>query len=309
MIDHTERTTDQLRHRALAGNTRLRILEQLAGRSRPTSIAELARQLALHPNTVRMQLGQLVEAGLVLESREETGGRGRPRLVFSAVTTALDSGSAQNATGGPAADADPARPNSAGSPSSPGSASGEDTRYRLLAEVLVERLERMGDDPRDRAVETGRDWGRQLAEQSTGELVEILDDLGFAPGPIGPTSTTPAPTSPSSTSPNSTNPGPVASGKPGPAGAQRELALHHCPFGEVARAHPAVVCNIHLGLMQGVLASRGGRLRARSVRPFVKPDLCLTQLDAAPTDGPTVQPAAAPQPATPQVNPSPADRA
>ena len=39
------------------------------------------------------------------------------------------------------------------------------------------------------------------------------------------------------------------------------VKLHACPILEAARSHPAVVCAVHLGLVEGVLGAEGARLR------------------------------------------------
>ena len=41
------------------------------------------------------------------------------------------------------------------------------------------------------------------------------------------------------------------------------VTLHACPLLEAARAHPAVVCAVHLGLVEGVLGEEGAGLRPR----------------------------------------------
>ena len=58
------------------------------------------------------------------------------------------------------------------------------------------------------------------AQQSINRLVELLDELGFAPQRR------------------------TAHGQP-------QIGLRHCPFLELAQDRSAVVCPIHLGLMQG----------------------------------------------------------
>lgn len=41
------------------------------------------------------------------------------------------------------------------------------------------------------------------------------------------------------------------------------VTLHACPLLDAARAHPAVVCAVHLGLVEGVLGEEGAVLRPR----------------------------------------------
>ena len=41
------------------------------------------------------------------------------------------------------------------------------------------------------------------------------------------------------------------------------VTLHACPLLDAARAHPSVVCAVHLGLVEGVLGRRGATLHPR----------------------------------------------
>lgn len=41
------------------------------------------------------------------------------------------------------------------------------------------------------------------------------------------------------------------------------VTLHACPLLEAARSHPAVVCAVHLGLVEGVLGQQGAALHPR----------------------------------------------
>ncbi|MBX9246740.1 hypothetical protein ICW40_18275, partial [Actinotalea ferrariae] len=56
------------------------------------------------------------------------------------------------------------------------------------------------------------------------------------------------------------------------------IDLHHCPFLEVAREHPDVVCGAHLGLIQGELARLGSPATATRLVPFERPGVCSAHL-------------------------------
>ena len=127
--------------------------------------------------------------------------------------------------------------------------------YRLLAEALTESV--AGDaDPVGHARAAGRALGGRLGQhrhadahrEPVGALVELLAELGFAPERM-------------------------------PGGTR--IGLRHCPFLEVARAHPEVVCPLHLGLMQGALASWQAPTSVAKLTPFVEPGLCVAQLALA----------------------------
>lgn len=129
--------------------------------------------------------------------------------------------------------------------------------YRLLADILVAQLATES-DPAGRALSAGRDWGRRLA--ASGEapesatraidaLVRTLDEMGFEPDTD--------------------------------IGADRErILLRHCPFLEMTAARTAIVCPIHLGLMQGLLDPWHAPVTVDSLEPFVEPDLCVAHLSA-----------------------------
>lgn len=57
--------------------------------------------------------------------------------------------------------------------------------------------------------------------------------------------------------------------------------LRRCPFAELARERTEVVCSVHLGLAQGVLANVPGPVRATSLEPFVGPRHCVLHLSTS----------------------------
>jgi predicted ArsR family transcriptional regulator len=186
------------------------------------SIVAIAEMLEVHPNTVRFHLDTLVRTGRVEQVAPYRKGPGRPALMFRAVRR-MD-------RGGP-------------------------RRYRVLAEILTIDLAADGDSGA-RALAAGRVWGRQLEpapraatrtvgkEESIELLVDLLDDLGFAPERRG----------------------------------EKQVGLRHCPFLELAETRKAVICPIHLGLMQGALETWQAPVTVDSLDAFVEPDLCLAHL-------------------------------
>ena len=184
------------------------------------SIVAIADELGVHPNTVRFHLDGLVGDGQV--ERVEPGRRvpGRPPLMFRAVPQ-MDRGGVR--------------------------------RYRMLAEIMAAGLaaER---NPRSKALDVGRAWGKRLnppagagagADAAVDGLVDVLDELGFAPERRR---------------------------------SDRAIALRHCPFLELAEIHAGVVCSIHLGLMQGALQSWAAPIGVDRLEAFAEPDLCLAHL-------------------------------
>jgi predicted ArsR family transcriptional regulator len=153
--------TSPMRHRALAGASRSRLLSVLRGSMEPLGVADLARAVGLHPNTVRAHLQQLLDAGLAVQEPARPVGRGRPPQRFRADPDA--------------ADEDPAP-------------------YRTLARVLTEQLADRP-DAGAQARSAGDRWGHGLAvdlapapaaTDGMQRMVELLDGAGFAPeAPVG----------------------------------------------------------------------------------------------------------------------------
>lgn len=235
----------------------LQILREAAG---PLPISDIAERLGVHPNTVRFHLDRLLETGRVERVDADTRSPGRPPQLFRSVRSM-----------------DPSGPR----------------RYLLLAEVLVHSLA-TAPNPVGSAIEAGRAWGRRLAsmsvdanadqgdkgggheggghekdgderdgderdgDESDGDvspdsvdrLVGLLDDLDFAPelrAELG----------------------------------RRQIGLRHCPFLELAQTGAAVVCPVHLGIMQGAMAAWRSPMTVERLDPFVESDLCVAHLATA----------------------------
>lgn len=126
-------------------------------------------------------------------------------------------------------------------------------RYRMLAEILVDAL---GDrpDPVGAATDAGRRWGRREAESIdaadpvTG-LVDVLDRIGFGPQVADDTQATDA-----------------------------QVNVCHCPFLELARERPDVVCSVHLGIMQGALAVWDENVTVSRLVRRERPEPCVAHL-------------------------------
>lgn len=130
--------------------------------------------------------------------------------------------------------------------------------YQLLATMLTSLVAGALPEPERTAVEAGREWGRYLAERPAPfqrvdaadgiqRLSTVLANAGFAPDAVA--------------DPND----PV-------------IPLRHCPFREIALQHGDVVCSLHLGLMQGILAEVRAPVTADRLDRFVEPSLCLAHL-------------------------------
>ncbi len=201
---------------------RREVLRLLRASSNPMSILAIADELSVHPNTVRFHLDVLVGGGQVEQVAPDRRGPGRPPLMFQAVRQ-MDRGGTRH--------------------------------YRMLAEILGTALA-AEQNSGNKALAAGRAWGLKMespsdgdtgAEESIDRLVEMLDELGFAPERRA-------------------------------ANGGHQVGLRHCPFLELAETRTAVVCPIHLGLMQGAMETWGAAVTVDRLEAFVEPDLCLAHL-------------------------------
>ena len=124
---------------------------------------------------------------------------------------------------------------------------------RELADVFASYLVATGNGPKQ-AQEIGRAWGAKRADEFGEEnsenaleaVVEVLDILGFDPSTIH------------------TDKGDA-------------VVLRTCPLLHMAHGSPEFVCNIHKGLIDGVLRSIGAR-EGVELLPFSEPDGCRMHL-------------------------------
>jgi predicted ArsR family transcriptional regulator len=109
------------------------------------------------------------------------------------------------------------------------------------------------------AQRAGREWGTYLVERpppytttpsvaARAEVLQLMDRLGFQPELDAD---------------------------------DTRILLHRCPFVDVARRHPDVVCSLHLGIIQGALRTLSAPLDARDLEPFVQPSLCVAHIAEA----------------------------
>ncbi|MGY4645362.1 helix-turn-helix transcriptional regulator [Cellulomonas sp. URHB0016] len=229
--------------RTLASGSRVDLLHLLQDGGEHT-IGELATATGLHENTTREHLQRLVADGFAQRAPEHRTVRGRPRMVYRAV-------SADDLRSDPQAQRRI-----------------EESIARVaLTRVLLEGYGREVPSAPRAAQAAGRAMvddlppheppaatsGTPQADRQLDALEGHLDRLGFDPE------------------------------------LDREhlsFHLYRCPFIELARERPEVVCNVHLGLAQGVLDAVPGPVAARELLPFVGPEHCVLQLRRDDPDGP-----------------------
>lgn len=210
--------------------SRTSLLETLRGQPEPTTLAALVAVTGLHANTVREHLWALVRHGLVRRHRAEPSGRGRPAWLYQAT----------------------------GNNEVPPTA-----QYAGLAAALASAIHRTSDAPRQDAILAGTEWGHELARDrprptarhalaARRQLVELLEDLGFAPV---------------------TDTNAVA------------VRLTRCPLLEAAYRDPEVVCGVHLGIVRGALAEYGADPSGAALLAFSEPGACRLRLAASSPPG------------------------
>lgn len=126
--------------------------------------------------------------------------------------------------------------------------------YGGLTGALASALARTGEVADEAAFEAGRSWGGQLARsQPPGDparsprerVIVMLRAYGFAPRPTT---------------------GDVT------------VRLTRCPLLETARAHPEVVCSVHLGIVHAALEEFGSSSDGVALHPFAEPGACRLDL-------------------------------
>jgi predicted ArsR family transcriptional regulator len=132
----------------------------------------------------------------------------------------------------------------------------EDGDYRLLSEILLGAM--TGKRGRERATELAREWGGYLASRGVPKpgvrvpagrnlaaVQEAMARAGFDPR------------------------------------FRRqgrdvvEVLLRDCPFRDLVEDHRELVCAVHLGLLEGMLAAVKPALQVREFRPFAERAICI----------------------------------
>lgn len=118
--------------------------------------------------------------------------------------------------------------------------------YAGLATALAGHLARTSADPQRAAREAGTEWGRELIDggvdaETRRAILDRLARLGFDPHDDGP---------------------------------QRGIALRRCPLLDAAKRYPAVVCQVHLGTVEGMLERLGTPSAGTQLNAFAEPGAC-----------------------------------
>jgi len=228
--------------RTLAAASRVDLLRILQ-RGGSHTVGDLARATGLHENTTREHLARLVADGYAVRTPEARTVRGRPRMLYR-VASPDDTRHDPVAMG----------------------RLEESIAHVALTKVLISGFGKDLGPTREAArsaghaltapggvleptVGTGPDAAADTAEQRQLDALEgHLDRLGFDPERDD---------------------------------ATLRVDLWRCPFLELARERPDVVCSVHLGLASGVLETVGGPITAHRLRPFVGREHCVLELRRA----------------------------
>jgi predicted ArsR family transcriptional regulator len=129
--------------------------------------------------------------------------------------------------------------------------------YHLLAAILAASLTGAGDG-QALALEAGRAWGGSLVDEagagSNGGTAESLDRLLRMLGRHG-------------FQPELTEDG---------------LAMHACPYHDLALEHGSVVCAAHRGIVEAALTRLQVPLRVVDILPLPPPSICVMRLEPTP---------------------------
>jgi predicted ArsR family transcriptional regulator len=131
----------------------------------------------------------------------------------------------------------------------------EPSAFPMLTRLLLRLAEASGASGED-AADIGREQGRadatRLVEPASclEALVSWLSDMGFDPAVDGPED-----------------------------GETAVVAFAHCPFRDLAEAHPELVCSLHRGMVEGLVAAVGGG-EVEDFHPLVHRQPCQVTLSS-----------------------------
>lgn len=209
-------------HSALSSPSRVALINELRTADGSVDAHQLSEVCGLHVTTVRFHLEALISAGLVGSTTAPSTGRGRPRLLYSAISQMSH-------------------------------ASNEDAYLQLARLMAQSWANNTQGTPAERAELAGREWAkssipeREPGERPLGQIASevnaLFTEIGFEPEL-----------------------------QETPEGV--EFELHACPFGAIAAEHPEIVCNIHLGLMRGVMERLAGVGASAKITPRATPSMC-----------------------------------
>lgn len=211
--------------RALGDPTRHRLFRYIADAEGPVGVAELTTFVQLNHNAVRQHLAVLKDAGLVTEEVEVRSKPGRPRLLYRL------------------------HPEAAGRWGTFGA-------YAWLARMLSDAIRRKK-SPR----QVGRLYGRGRASELSGAGTGAGADNGTGAGTGAGSQGTQVTPDRDGDRVELLEAEMVRRGfRPTRAerGRRVEFVLGRCPFGEVAESDPTTVCQLHLGLAEGLAEGLGG---------------------------------------------------
>jgi predicted ArsR family transcriptional regulator len=240
---------DADRHAVLADPTRRALLDALREGAEPLGVADLARAVGLHPNSVREQMRRLEVAGLVRVSRAAPSGRGRPGLRF---VLAPGSEDPYRVLAGVIADQVAAQPDAAATWEAAGERWGRGAASAVAATAGSTSAATAGATSAvAAAVDATSAATADAAPDRIDVVVALLADAGFAPEPVAP--------------------------------GDDAINLRSCPFLPIEHRHLPVVCGIHLGFIRGALRELGSTRDATSIEPLIRPGLCVARLGSVPS--------------------------
>jgi len=299
--------------KALADDSRYAIFSELARAERPLSTIELAGRLELHPNTVRLHLERLRGAGMVSSATQSHGAVGRPQVLWSLAPDAPSLGLEPDgfrvlahlladalAASAPRPAALVAIGRRAGEARVGATGLGRSPRRRRRARTSAaptasatargSRLPTTGSDP-GRAGAGGwatvapgelADWDLVAAEALEAVRSELAD-LGFDPQ---------LEIAPAVGASDRASDRAGASDRVGDTGSLGASVLFtSCPFRELATSYPDLVCALHRGVTEGIVAAVVSRRQGASASvvafsTLVDPDPCRAEVALRPAGRP-----------------------
>ena len=247
--------------KVLADRSRYSIYQELAGSPEALSATDISSRLDLHPNTVRLHLEKMREAGLVEAAPDRHGSVGRPQYRWRPVGPVSPLGL-------------------------------EPAGFRLLAHLLAEVAADSQLKP-GAAAAVGR---RHVADRPPA----LPTPLGLPAGPVMPTGSAMSVGSAVPGAGASSlealigelaqlgfDPAVEPDATPAADGSRvAGISFTSCPFRELAVQYPDVVCELHRGITEGLASGlcgrTGGSAEVVSFSSLVEEDPCRVEVSFRP---------------------------
>ncbi len=228
----------RLQAKALCDRTRYNIYNAICSSTEPLTVAELTAEFRLNHNAIRQHLAVLVNAGLIKEELElKRANPGRPRLFYSATereNLAFRRNDISHNRYNHIALLLAKAINSNMKPRELGRIAATDTFFApITTESTYSNSSESSGDAKPGVRSKKDQTAKSTSKQSASDYIEAIDGIIRAMAREG------------------------FNARIAKQGSQVELVIDNCPFSDIADAAPQVMCDLHLGMAEGIAAVAG----------------------------------------------------